>query len=474
MIMKRFTRQLKKSYSSIWNNIEIIKTILLTLLIILSIFLTYNLWTFTPNNKVLENEATIETKIPQDEDGKSEKLANIIQPRQIVLHKGGEHFWSYSKDQNEIYDRLQSTLLISDSSKKSVEYKANIPSDGIDIVYPVAIPIDVLKETFHFSKENPFENNKGNVKRLRVFETDGEWNLQFVFEPEGNSYEIDQLKERVAYQFQLSDNKIKTSIDKMISSENTIQVESFELGENKRTFYLPVDQIKIDTYLYRPHQLDIDLFVRALLPSNVVTEKMEDRILYGKSKSFIAYYENENKFIYNSNWTSQDNVMRQNQIIQSLDFINNHAGWTDKYHLYYYNDSTIDDETTNSQTEIAYRMIINGFPVLNNFNSIGEINLKWTANQADEYRRSLTYLKAPTEINPPLDVLEKGSEVIEALSAVPDPEDITDITIGYVLRPAESDTLFSLEPAWYYKSTWVKDWVRVKFPKDEPLSKQGG
>ncbi|MGP4081315.1 YycH family regulatory protein [Pseudalkalibacillus sp. R45] len=468
MQMRRITRQLKKFYSAIWDNIENLKTVLLSLLILLSIFLTYNLWTFTPNNKVLENERTIETKIPE---GKTEKLANIIQPRQIILHQGGEHFWSYAKDQNEIYDLLQTTLLIS-NSKKTVEYETDIQSNGLEIIYPTSIPVDVLKETFRFSNENPFANKKDNVERLRVYDSEGKWKIQFIFEPEGNPQEPEQLKDPVVFEFQLSNISINTLIDKMVSSEKTVQVEQFELEDNHNSFYLPVENVKIPTHFYTTNQIDIKLFVQALLPSNVATKKSDDRIMYSKSKSMITYFEELNEFSY-INWNSQEDVIRRNPIIQSLDFINNHAGWTNKYHIYHYYDSTQDDDTTNRQKEIAYRMIMNGFPVMDE--SVGKISLKWTTNQADEYERSLTYLKDPIENKsaPPV-VMEKGSEVIEALSATaPNTKNISDITIGYTLKSEnEHDTYFSLEPAWYYKIR--SSWLPLDFPVDEPMSNQGG
>ncbi len=472
MLWKRIIRQLKKFYSTIWHNVEKLKAVLLTLLIALSIFLTYSLWTFTPDNNVLENETTIEAKIPA---GNKKKLSDIIQPLQVIIHHNSKHYWSYSIDQDTVYNHLQNVLLI--GSDDQVKNEEEIQKDGIEIIYPTGIPVSVLTETFKFSNENPFRNYMGNIERLRVYNDEGEWKVQFIFEPEEveNSEEV---MDPVVYEFETSDKSTRALVEDMVKSKNTVEVDGYKLNDN--TFYLPIEEMKVNTYFYTTNAVKIRSFVQALLPQDIATTKTNNNIWYGKSKSYITYFQKSDELSY-FNKNSQDEIPRQNAIIQSLDFINNHTGWTNTFYLDHYYESSLDGTKYSQQKEIYYRMIMNGFPIVGN--SIGVISLNWASNQASEYNRSLVYLKEEF-YNDQQKTVEKGSKVINTLSELSDANNISDITIGYALKPGKlggvietnsvGGTLFFLEPAWYYKIRSSSTWRPVDFESIEPIKKKGG
>ncbi|MCF6410735.1 YycH family regulatory protein [Pseudalkalibacillus salsuginis] len=469
MLWKRFIRPLKKFYTTIWDNIEKLKSVLLTLLIALSIFLTYSLWTFTPNNNVLEDETTIETKIP---DGKKEKLSNIIQPWQVIIHHDSKHYWSYSTDQDTVYNKLQSALLIGNDQ---IDYNERIQTEGIDITYPTGIPVSVLKETFKFSNDTPFKNYEGNVERLRVHNDDGQWKIQFIFEAEEIGEGTDEHRDPVVFQYEISDKSTNALIEMMVTSKNTVEVDEYEFEGN--TFYLPIEKMNVDTYYYSTSEVDISLFVKALLPPGWAKRKTDNKVFYAEPKSQITYLQDSKELTY-INRNSHDELPRQNAIIQSLDWINNHAGWTNTYHLYHYDDSSLNTDTDSHQKEISYRMIMNGLPIMDD--SIGQISLKWMTNQASEYNRSLVYLREKIYTQDSSTTLAKGADVIQALSELSDANSVSDITIGYTLKldlesdnPGIGNTLF-LEPAWYYKNRSWTTWRKVDFESIEPIKNKGG
>ncbi|WP_349408986.1 YycH family regulatory protein [Pseudalkalibacillus sp. SCS-8] len=461
MVGKHILRQLKKFYSSIWDRIELIKSVLLSLLIILSMFLTWSLWTYTPNINVLENQEPFKTAI---ENGDKKNLGEMIQPKQIILHKGDKHYWSYFKDQEEVYKQLQETLLI---QGEEVEYKPSTPDEGIEIFYPTEIPGEVLRETFSFGNgnDNPFRNSTRNIEKIKVFKEEGIWKVQFIGKDRENEK---QMKSAKVVQFQLprQSSNIPNLIDKMIGSENTQEVALYEI--QKKAYYLPVNEMTVQSSIFTSDTVEIDLFVRALLQEDVAVRKRDDKILYGDPTSLITYEEDNETFSYR-NLKTQDGGLQQNAIIQSLDFINRHEGWTDNFNLYHYYDSRLDLDTNNKQKEIRYRMIVDGFPVMDdpaNNASISEIEIEWTKSQPNKYERSLRYLKDPYG-----DFTEKvasGNAVIKALERMK-VSTITDITLGY--KAVQIDSNFELLPTWYYRG--VSSWMEIDFEANEPPIDKG-
>ena len=64
-------------------NIENLKSVLLINLVVISVFLTFNLWTYVPDSSKLQN-----AKYLQDNtEGEQKSLANVILPSMVLFHK---------------------------------------------------------------------------------------------------------------------------------------------------------------------------------------------------------------------------------------------------------------------------------------------------------------------------------------------------------------------------------------------------
>ncbi|MCF6139092.1 YycH family regulatory protein [Pseudalkalibacillus berkeleyi] len=475
MDWKRIVHHLNKFYTSIWDNIEKIKSALLFLLIALSIFLTWNLWTYTPNINVLENEAPIKTAI---EEGKKERLSNIIQPKQIIIHQDGKHFWAYAKSQKRLYKQLQSATLV---NGEFVNFKQNAARDEIEIIYPTSIPLEVLKETFTFSNNNFLSNKSGNVEKVQVFKDNDQWKLQFVLEnpPKGENPSDFKIP-----QFELTSdmqNTINSLITKTLEAGPKAEVSKVYITEeDTEPVYLPKEKMEIKSYSFFTNEVNIDQFVKALLLSKDVASRKftnPNKILYMKLRNQITYYEDSKEFTY-INWKNQEDGIQQNPIIQSLDFMNNHQGWIGEendYHLYHY-DSQLNSETKSTQKDLHYRMVMQGFPVVDDIpsNSISKIEIEWMNNQAGKYSRSLMYPHSVIEwSNVTVPDGEAVKKALERKLEVYPTTQISDVMLGYKAiekDPASGD--YVLTPTWYYKG--LSSWIEIDFDKNETPTNKGG
>ncbi|MEW8972174.1 MAG: two-component system activity regulator YycH, partial [Mesobacillus sp.] len=69
---------------------ENIKSVILTFLVALSGFLTWNIWTYQPDYELVNNQKTVE----EINIATQKELKKIVKPHQIIYHVGGKQFGS--------------------------------------------------------------------------------------------------------------------------------------------------------------------------------------------------------------------------------------------------------------------------------------------------------------------------------------------------------------------------------------------
>ncbi|MDR4399002.1 two-component system activity regulator YycH, partial [Bacillus atrophaeus] len=86
---------------------ENIKTIILSILVIISLVFTWSIWTFQPNFM----EGSTSTKSTVREKYKiekvSQKLSEVVKPREIFIHDNGAH---YKVDDSDLYNKIWNDL----------------------------------------------------------------------------------------------------------------------------------------------------------------------------------------------------------------------------------------------------------------------------------------------------------------------------------------------------------------------------
>ncbi|AUZ41237.1 two-component system activity regulator YycH, partial [Bacillus sp. MBGLi79] len=166
---------------------ETIKTIILSLLVLISLLFTFNIWGFQGNyEKVEDSQAQVSDKQPITNQTKL--LNEAVKPQQMFIHENGQH---YLLNDTTLYSQLwddmsrwevKSLKDISDKFDRQ-QFKnwlyAKNKDSKLDLVFSDNIPIDVLQPLFKWSA-NSYEYNSFDRIVLPFNEGRGMKKIYFV------------------------------------------------------------------------------------------------------------------------------------------------------------------------------------------------------------------------------------------------------------------------------------------------------
>src|SRR5690625_5101642 len=119
-----------------------IKTVILTILVGLSLLLTFSLWNSQPNHDDLSN---IRSEYVNEVDigGTEETKKTIIKPTSIIFHKD-HHYFGFADPlkQQRLYKKMQEWVL--DDFKVSSAQDRPLNKYQVEVIFPTALPIEVI------------------------------------------------------------------------------------------------------------------------------------------------------------------------------------------------------------------------------------------------------------------------------------------------------------------------------------------
>ena len=128
-------------------------------------------------------------------------------------------------------------------------------------------------------------------------------------------------------------------------------------------------------------------------------------------------------------------------LLDTINFVNEHGGWTDEFRLTYMDAKT---------RIVRFRLFLHGLPVYTDSSSSAEIVQKWGENQIYSYSRPYYILNLPFSEGTEIELLPPGIDIAESLrkSDKLDFDAIEEITPGYFMK-YEAE-VYIMEPAWFY------------------------
>lgn len=425
---------------------ESVKTFILTILVGLSLLLTFGLWTYQPEHELL-NDTSYVNEV--DIGGIEEAKKDIVEPSHIIFHKDQQYFgYEDPVNRQNLYKDMQSWQL----------YNLNInEADGapqnkyqVELVFPDAIPLDMLYSLFTLDEEEQLPSWSFQHVYITFDQSSTSMNIKLL--------SIDGRKEATA----VIDNTDKYELLWSVMSEPEGLSEYTLFEPAGKPIYLPKNQVEMIRRSLGVRTIDPNMLVNALFsnPSLVSTNVGEAyytdgqrgmRVLKeGRSMEFInpiQSYEPENP-----------SDLLDNSIIN----INEHKGWTDEYKL-----EAIDRD----KNSLCYRMRYDGYPVYNK-GGLSTIEQSWRNQELHEYRRPLFSVNnslGGDRVN-----LESGSKVIYYLenNAKYELDKISDVQVGYHLDYLDNAThSLTLEPAWYMK--YNGHWQEIDMDDQVVIDKGG-
>jgi regulatory protein YycH of two-component signal transduction system YycFG len=431
---------------------ETIKSGILIILVLLSVLLTWNLWTYQPNYATMEkNSYVAEVNMSEKQDVKK-----IVGPDMVMYHKQGGHFGTTRTDE---LDKLMKEL--SRWSFYDVKVFTDKPGNineltqgngKVEIIFPAEVPIDLYRNVLKFTdKKLP----SFNFYRIII-------NAEGLDKGNGIVYFVSTANQLV-YTSHISAsflNDFNRTFYKGASRYPSYF--SYNVTE-KRTIYLPDKPVEMMVYKYLPVTLNSEQFKEALFTDPSFVQKSiiakGEEYTNGSSKLNINY--DKNMLLY-VNPTAEGYYLEDSNglIKRSIDFVNDHGGWIDSYRYV---------EKDDNYHRVTFRLYSEeGYPVFNE-DGLSEISETWGKNEINKYVRSDISLELPLKMETQKVIQPSGHNVIKFIQSKKNfrPELLENLVLGYEMeRDSSESKLILLQPVWFYQ--YDKKWQQI------PMEELGG
>lgn len=433
-------------------NIETIKSFILTILVLISILLTFSLWNYKPDYDRIYN-APHDYVNEVDIGGAEVSKKDIIQPNLMIFHYKDDFFgFSRLRDQQNLYKDMQSWVIY-DFEPNATQINLE-KSNKLEIIFPTAIPMQVVGSIFHFYEDFSEELMPSwSFERMYIVfnEEDSTLSIQFM------SLDGKQQSEAIVNNSSIYNELMSYMADKELLTEYTL------FDSAKQLIYLPLERIEMIRRSLTVENIETSLLVDALFSNpSLVSHNIRESSFSDGQRALNIIQEGRSMEYYNPIETDDNEIDMIELLEQSIENINEHKGWTEDYHL---------DDIAMSTNKVRYRMHYDGYPVFNNID-LSIIEQQWRGDDLHLYIRLLFTLNdslGGDTIN-----LPSGNELINYLknNSKYKIDKINDIQIGYKLLYLE-DASYSvvLEPAWYID--YDGNWIEIKFDEFETMDKGG-
>ncbi|WP_377887230.1 YycH family regulatory protein [Alkalihalobacillus sp. R86527] len=436
-------------------HLESIKTILLNVLVLISLVLTWQIWTFEPE---YEKETTPSEN--RTVGVKEVELNQVIKPNQVVFHQNDQHFTSFERNTIDSYY----TDFISGTRVKSVMMVDNVESlvnrdESVEFVFPISLSNDVLKSLVSVAKGDiPLEV----FDRIIIPSAQTGKNNEVIFLNSSNQNGMRATVDVSRDMKDWFDGDFSTLEES--SGGKVARARSYQYNDKTPAFYLPTNDIQLKSYGVSTDELtNIDSFITALFPDeNAVEENtyINSSSLYTDGSRDLNYDKPSDYMVFqNPQSTSSNFVANEAPIMNAYGFINKHFGFqvsdpNDDYFL-----SEWVTSSKHKTDRITFRLNTQGYPVFSpSQEDLDEIVVTLKNNEISTYKRMLKVIQYANDIE--TSTIPSYDEVVSLLDEGNFKKNaITNFTIGYTIIPNTSDNSYdySLVPQWYIKlnQTWT-------------------
>ncbi|KIL53166.1 YycH family regulatory protein [Jeotgalibacillus campisalis] len=439
-------------------NIELFKSILLTLLVILSGLLTWNIWSYQPPLDAIEQPAsTVDIAIADERTNKE-----LIKPSRFLVH-GDETIrgTSSGNEMNEIGTLMQEWSLFNlreNTSLNEEEFEEVVHgSNRIEIIFPAQVPFTMYQDVLNFEvSQLPDATFDRMVVKMPERENTT-FTVYFV------SYD-----DRRVFEAKVEREEFESFNEATVENAEEKYPAHFEYRADNRLLYLPQASNEVLQYNYVMDEISELQFRNALFQdvNDVdVNSISSNKKQYFDQSSLMEVDDGAKVINYVNPSVGRSTIPAgpADLLQKSQRFINEHKGWTDTYYLY--NLDIVSHRVT-------YRMHVQGLPVFNDKgkSNIAQIDMQWGENRIYKYDRSFMEMQVQVPSNTQTASIASGYDVIEAIEEREDydPALLQDVVVGYFMsEDTREEDLYTLEPMWFY--LYNGSWQRVPLDGGDPV-----
>ncbi len=427
--------------------IEKIKSVLLFTLIALSLYLTFSIWSYTPNYEPIEQMSTVDISIAE-----KRKVEEVIQPYKVVVQsnqqlKGTIHEQRIEELFREIRDwRAVSLTLHSEKFGKKRVADTLKKEGALMIYYQGEVPFRAYENVFKMSDLNVPEASFDRII-VKKEPKRGAYRLYFVNRQHEYYYEATtQIPQIAQYErfFTTWSEQIDDYVTIHTKGPSFIAVPAEDVTFEHQTYY----QEEINPTRFRDALFRDPNAVRRSQVNAHREEYADDHALMTVDTDLKMLH-----YVY-PNAESQEIAIPSELLFNSIDFINEHGGWTDEYRFVH-----IDPITR----YVRFQLFVHGLPVYSDYAGTTEIVQNYGQTTAFRYNRPYYSFDSTLLLDRVDETIPSGVTIMRELKKQPrlEYDEIEDISPGYVMIQDPEQRLFLLKPSWFYLVSG--HWYRYDF-----------
>src|SRR5690625_762980 len=428
--------------------LEVIKTYILTILVLVSVLLTFAIWNYQPNYDFLYNNET-EYVNEVDLGGADDKVKrDVIVPTSIIFHNDSNYFgFMNPRDQHLFYEDMAEW----EFEDPEIEVAESEPGHmyQVELTFTRHLPAEIIRSLFVIDEDDQLP----------------EWSFQRLFISIDNTEEAMQahfISEDNDEQLTFSINGSNAFADVWAMFQGDERLERYIAFENsKHPIYLPTEKLDMRSQTFAIKNIDSYLLVNALFSNKDDVEPNFGEQYYTDGQRGMRILEGGDLVEFINPIHLKVHHTDQLELLESsIEHINNHSGWTDDYR--FANINEIDDS-------IKYRMHYNDFPVFSS-QDLSVIEQSWRDQDLHLYRRPLFSLDNLFTMD--TITLASGEDIIYYLESNGNYslDKIEKIQVGYSLSySGNSRENVTFKPAWFMK--YNGNWSEIHF---DDIYEKGG
>lgn len=428
-------------------NFEVMKTYILSILVLISLLLTFSLWNYKPNtlssnNPIFVNEV--------DLGGKEEIKRSLIEPSTITFHNN-ERYYGFKTplEGQKLYRDMQDWILKDYQSSAVLGRPTN--NHQVEITFENTLPLEIIRSLFSIGEKDSLPN--WSFQRMFILFNQATSSLEVVF------LSIDEHQQ---IKYVVNDSRVYASLWSYMEKSDRLS-EYILFGSEESPIYLPKNKLEIKSHSLAVKSINPTLLIDALFsnPSSV-SSNFEKSYFADGERGMSVLREGRSMEFINPIHSNE----RRTDMIELLDLsvenINEHKGWTNDYRLV---DVNIKEDL------VRYRMFYDGYPIYNNID-LSIIEQQWRNQDLHLYRRPL--FSANILFGDNTIKLPSGTEIINYLTNHKDYQlsEIKDIRVGYKLTYFDGASYLTLDPVWYMN--YSGNWQEIRVDELDEFMKGGG
>lgn len=420
--------------------LERAKSLVLVLLVGLSFFLTFQLW---GNNPSFDPLTPANYEQPKN-IGDAKEWKDLIKPQKILFHDAENHHTmatSKMAPYGFLWDAMQMWQFtnLREAKLETADWEKILASNGVEFIFPERLPSILLAKLLQVPDN--LTDRISFIDRIWVYREEDrpDFTALFISGQERKVYASKLIDVSQDHYFDLP-NLIA------LGSQLPEQAPVLAMDNYFQIYYLPLERGSMMQWTYEAEAIDVQEMVDALFLDTSaikeISERSGTRIFTDGTKS-LQYNENTHDMrFYVPFYERSEREDQEEELLQTLDFMNNHRGWTGEYLFDHWQDEL-------DHRQFRFREFMEGYPLYGETASgmIGEIWLRYQSNQVSEYRRSLIRIKGAKRFYQ-ISILS-GQEVLDYLKGKGIYlQNIKNIELGYQAIYDESSAVIKLIPAY--------------------------